>query len=310
MKDRSARPLPWQVLASELIGTAVLILVGLSLVILMFGAGSPIIRVIPSDAARRLLTGFLFGSTGALIALSPVGKESGAHLNPVVTLGFWLGGKLDARTAVGYILAQLAGGCVGALPLLAWGAMGRSVAFGATLPGKDLAIGVVLLGEVCTTFGLIAGLCIFLGFRKLRPFTPALFPFLYAFMVWAEAPISGTSTNPRTESRSCADLRGMAGMVDLLGRPADRHPRGSRRLQLSRKTDLGRKALLLRERPSSRFLQGCWNALSRGHEVSNQPPQLTGGRTTRWSATGGSRLFQPSDRAVWYRRCRRSSGRH
>lgn len=196
MKDRSARPLPWQVLASELIGTAVLILVGLSLVILMFGAGSPIIRVIPSDAARRLLTGFLFGSTGALIALSPVGKESGAHLNPVVTLGFWLGGKLDARTAVGYILAQLAGGCVGALPLLAWGAMGRSVAFGATLPGKDLAIGVVLLGEVCTTFGLIAGLCIFLGFRKLRPFTPALFPFLYAFMVWAEAPISGTSTNP------------------------------------------------------------------------------------------------------------------
>ena len=196
MKDRSTRPFPWQVLASELAGTAVLILVGLSLVILMFGVGSPMIRIIPSDAVRRLLTGFLFGSTGALIALSPVGKESGAHLNPVVTLGFWLAGKLDARTAAGYVLAQLAGACVGAVPLLAWGAMGRSVAFGATLPGKDLPIGVVLLGEVWTTFALIAGLCVFLGIRRLRPFTPALFPFLYSFMVWAEAPISGTSTNP------------------------------------------------------------------------------------------------------------------
>jgi aquaporin Z len=43
---------------------------------------------------------------------------------------------------------------------------------------------------------LITGLCLFLGFRRLRPFTPALFPFLYSVMVYLEAPISGTSTNP------------------------------------------------------------------------------------------------------------------
>jgi aquaporin Z len=182
--------------ASELIGTALLILVGLSLVILMFGTGSPILRVVPSEGMRRLTTGFLFGSTGALIALSPVGRESGAHVNPVVTLGFWLMGKMDTRASIGFVLAQLAGACLGALPLLAWGSMGRSVAFGATLPGEGYSIGLALLGEVVTTFALIAGLCIFLGFRMLRPFTPAIFPFLYAFMVWAESPISGTSTNP------------------------------------------------------------------------------------------------------------------
>ncbi len=196
MKCRSDPLSPWPLLASEMLGTALLVLVGLSVVILMFGDGSPIIRLMPSDAVRRLVTGFLFGSTGALIALSPIGRESGAHINPVVTLGFWLAGKLNARIAVGYVLAQLAGACVGALPLLAWGPMGRSVAFGATLPGNDVPIGVVLLGEAMTTFALIAGLCVFLGFRRLRPFTPAMFPFLYAFMVWAEAPISGTSTNP------------------------------------------------------------------------------------------------------------------
>ena len=105
-------------------------------------------------------------------------------------------GKLNTRVAIGYIFAQLAGACVGALPLLAWGAMGRSVAFGATLPGTGYSIGSVFLGEVITTFIMIAGLSIFLGIRKIRSFTPAMFPFLYAVMVWAEAPISGTSTNP------------------------------------------------------------------------------------------------------------------
>jgi aquaporin Z len=188
--------LPWQVFVSELVGTALLVLVGLSLVILMFGEGSPIKGVLPSEGWRRLITGFLLGTTGALIALSPVGARSGAHINPVVTLAFRVMGKLDLRTTLGYVIAQLAGAILGALPLLAWGSMGRSVAFGATLPGEGYAIETVLLGEVITTFAMVAGLCVCLGFRRIRPFTPAMFPFLYAVMVYAESPISGTSTNP------------------------------------------------------------------------------------------------------------------
>jgi aquaporin Z len=188
--------LPWQVFVAELVGTALLVLVGLSLVILMFGEGSPINRVLPNEDWRRLITGFLFGTVGALIALSPVGMRSGAHINPVVTLAFRLMGKLNLRAALGYVVAQLSGAVLGSLPLLAWGSMGRSVAFGATLPGKGFAIQIVLLGEAITTFAMVAGLCVFLGFRQIRPFTPAMFPFLYAVMVYAEASISGTSTNP------------------------------------------------------------------------------------------------------------------
>lgn len=196
MEDPKDRRIPWELFVYELIGTALLVLVGLSLVILMFGTGSPVAHLIPSEGPRRLITGFLFGTTGALIALSPVGKVSGAHINPIVTLAFRLMGKLDVQTTIGYIVAQLIGAIVGSSPLLLWGAMGKSVAFGATLPGPGYTFSTVCLGEVITTFTMVALLCVFLGFRKLRLFTPALFPPLYAIMVWAEAPISGTSTNP------------------------------------------------------------------------------------------------------------------
>jgi aquaporin Z len=196
VNDHNPPRFPWQPVFSEFIGTALLVLIGLSVVILMFGAGSPMARFIPDEGVRRLVTGFIFGATGAFIALSPVGKESGAHINPVVTLGFWLMGKLDSRMASAYVGAQLAGAILGALPLLGWGAMGRSVAFGATLPGAGFTLRTVFLGEAITTFALIGVLCISLGFRRLRPYTPAMFPFLYALMVYLEAPLSGTSTNP------------------------------------------------------------------------------------------------------------------
>ena len=186
----------WRIFFSEFVGTGLLLMTGLSLVTFMFGAGSPMAGIIPSVALRRIITGFLFGGTGALIALSAVGKKSGAHINPVVTLGFRLYGKIDLRTAVVYILGQLAGAVAGCLPLLLWGSMGRSVAFGATQPGQGYSIPTALLGEILTTFTMVSLLIIFLAFRKIRPFTPAIFPVLYAIMVPLEASISGTSTNP------------------------------------------------------------------------------------------------------------------
>ena len=82
--DTLDRPVPWLLFGAELIGTALLVAVGLSFVILGFGPSSPVVQLIPSAGWRRLITGFLFGTTGALIALSPLGKESGANINPVV----------------------------------------------------------------------------------------------------------------------------------------------------------------------------------------------------------------------------------
>jgi aquaporin Z len=186
----------WRLFISELVGTALLVLGGLSVVIFMFGQGSPMARLVPNELVRTVVTAFLFGTIGSAIAVSRIGKESGAHINPAVTMGFWMMRKLDLRAATGYIAAQLLGAWLGAMPLLAWGSMGRSVLFGATIPGNGYSTAAVLLGEIVTTFGLIATLCVFLGFQPLRRFTPFVIPFLYAVMVPLEAHISGTSTNP------------------------------------------------------------------------------------------------------------------
>ena len=186
----------WRLFFSELIGTALLVLGGLSVVIVMFGEGSPMPRLVPNEPLRMTLTAFLFGVVGSVVAVSWIGRESGAHINPAVTMAFWMMRKLDLRAASGYIVAQMLGAWLGALPLLAWGAMGQSVLFGATIPGNGYTTPVVLLGEVVTTFGLVATLCLFLGFHRLRRYTPFVIPFLYAVMVPLEAHISGTSTNP------------------------------------------------------------------------------------------------------------------
>lgn len=76
------------------------------------------------------------------------------------------------------------------------GALGRSVQFGATTPGNGYGVWPAVAGEAVTSFALVVLLFLFIRTRALREFTPLLLPPLYAVMVWIEAPVSGTSTNP------------------------------------------------------------------------------------------------------------------
>ena len=188
------RPI-WHLYLSEFIGTALLLAVGLSVVIYDWGSGSWVAQLIPSVPARRLITGFLFGTTGCLITLSPVGKISGAHINPAMSFAFYLRGKMKTYALAGYILSQMLGAVVGCLPLLLWGRQGASVQYGITLPGSA-GIMPAFWGEVITTAIFVTVIFVFAGQRKLRRFTPFTVPLQFSLMVWAESAYSGTSTNP------------------------------------------------------------------------------------------------------------------
>jgi aquaporin Z len=166
------------------------------MVIINFGQGSPVPLLLPDAGARRFITGALFGSIAALVTVSPIGKISGAHLNPAVTLAFWLEGKLAGRDALFYALAQFVGGILGAVPLLAWGPIGWSIEFGATQPGSGYPISIALLGEVGVTFLLVMTTFTAAAHKRTRRWTPATIPVLFSVLVWLEAPLSGTSANP------------------------------------------------------------------------------------------------------------------
>ena len=178
---------------SEFVGTALLVLVGLSMVIFINGKGSPVLKIIPDAGLRRAISGFLFGTTGCLITISPVGKISGAHINPMVSIAFWLRGNMQFKNLAGFVAAQMAGAALGCLPLLLWGKQGLSMDYGATIP---IGISAAFIGEIWTTFVLIAVILFFTSHERLKNFTPFMMPVIYCIMVFIEAPVSGTSTNP------------------------------------------------------------------------------------------------------------------
>src|SRR5439155_4594068 len=115
-------------LAAEFLGTAILVFFAVGVATLMFGfrfAGA-------SVAAGVVATALAFGLT-LLALVYLIGPVSGCHVNPAVTVGALLAGRIPLVEAVGYWIAQFAGGIVGALAL--WGAFSTSPRYSRTITG-------------------------------------------------------------------------------------------------------------------------------------------------------------------------------
>jgi aquaporin Z len=179
----------------EFVGTAILVGLGLSVVVATSGSASPIHTWPLSD--RLLLNGLWFAGVGSLIAVSPIGRRSGAHLNPIVTLAFWTQGKVHRHDLAGYLVAQLAGGIVGAALLLAvWQGQARSVDVGATVPGGGIGpVQAVLLEAGMSGLEVLVILGMTSSPRTAR-WTPLALWLLNATLVWRFAGFTGTSLNP------------------------------------------------------------------------------------------------------------------
>lgn len=169
---------------------------GLSVVIAFWGEGGLCASWPLAPPWRRLLTGALFGSVGAATAYSPLGRVSGAHINPAVTLAFWLARKLRWRDTLGYVLAQLAGGVAGAAALRLWGAASAGMRYGASLPQAGITILWPLLGEVLCGFLLVLLIFVMGAHDSTKRWTPLINPPLFALLTWLESPLSGASANP------------------------------------------------------------------------------------------------------------------
>jgi aquaporin Z len=191
------KELHWPEYGAELVGTAFLIIVGLSAVVFDFGQGLPMSHLIPSMSLRLLIMGLIFAGSGSLVAISPFGRLSGAHINPSVSLAFLVQGKMQVHDFFGYVIGQIAGAILGEVILvLAWGSYAASVHNGMPLPGAGYPLWLVFLAETVLTFLLVFLIFVFVSSHRMMHWTPLMNWLLVATMVWQEAPISGTSLNP------------------------------------------------------------------------------------------------------------------
>lgn len=180
---------------SELVGTAVLVFAALSFLTIIFNPRSDFQTWIPSLSARLLVLGVIFGVIILSIATSPVGRLSGAHLNPVVTLAFWITGHVHPHDLFGYWAAQLAGGVIGTIALrMLWGSTAAGVHYGAITPTVGTVTAVAL--EALMVAVLLGAMFFCLSEPKLVRWTPVAAGLVVAGDTWLGAQLTSTGLNP------------------------------------------------------------------------------------------------------------------
>ncbi len=160
--------------------------------------GSPVLQWIPDPFLRRALIGLAMAGTAVLLIYSGWGKQSGAHMNPALTLTFLRLKKIHTWDAVFYVLAQFAGGIAGvaiASLMIGMAISDTTVRYAVTQPGP-LGAKVAFLSEAVISFILVLTVLTVSNHRKLARFTGYFAGTLVATYITFEAPLSGMSMNP------------------------------------------------------------------------------------------------------------------
>jgi aquaporin Z len=116
---------------AELVGTFVLT---------FLGCGAAVSLNCGSDAASVVGTAMAFGLTVVAMAYT-IGGITGCHINPAITLGVFLSGRMSGKDAVGYMVGQVIGGILAAACLAAIVATSPGLAQGTTTGANACAAG-------------------------------------------------------------------------------------------------------------------------------------------------------------------------
>ena len=175
---------------AELIGTAILVLFGDGVV------AGVVLKGTKSESSGWIVITVGWG-LGVALAIYGVGRISGAHLNPAVTLAFAAQGAFPWAKVPYYILAQMLGGIIGGT--MVWlhylphwkGTENQATKLAVFCTGPAIrSRWANLLSEVIGTFVLITGL-LFIGANK---FTEGLNPLIVGFLIIAIGVSMGGTT--------------------------------------------------------------------------------------------------------------------
>lgn len=192
--------------AAECIGTLFLV---------YFGAGAAAITLMIAHGAETpnrfnigigglgglgdwLAIGLAFGFAIAAVIYS-LGRISGAHINPAVTIALWATKRFPVRDAVAYVVAQLIGASLGSLLFAASAGLDAVTigGLGATAPFPGISYGQALLAEAVGTF-LLMLVIMGVAVDKKAPsgFAGLVIGFTVAGVIVTLGNVSGASLNP------------------------------------------------------------------------------------------------------------------
>jgi len=134
----------WRRLFSELYGTFFLVIVA--------AGGGMMGQAFPGTITRSAAV--VAPGLMVMAIIMFMGKVSGAHLNPAVSIAFSLRGDFPWRRVPGYVVVQLLGATLAAL--LLWGVVDVSAKYGGNYPASGYSDWRALAMEILLTFGLVS----------------------------------------------------------------------------------------------------------------------------------------------------------
>jgi aquaporin Z len=181
-------------LAAEFLGTFWLVFCGCGAAVLA--------AAFPAVGIGLLGVSLAFGLTVVTMAYA-VGRISGGHFNPAVSVGMLLGGRMPAGDFIGYVIAQVLGAIVAAA-VLYWIASGQagwvaggfaSNGYGDLSPGKYSLTAALLIEVVMTAFFIFIILATTTA-RAAAGFAPLAIGLTLALIHLVSIPVTNTSVNP------------------------------------------------------------------------------------------------------------------
>lgn len=184
--------------AYEALLTTVL-LFGVVTVVRWIVGASPISRAIPSIHIEVLVVGLIVGPLVSGLILSPLGRASGGHMNPAISLAMWRFGVFPGRAVLPYWAAQMAGSLLGVLlARLVWGRPVATppIAYCALRPAPGWSDASLFPAETASMAVLILLIGVFLSVPRWAPQVPWLVGGLVGAGIAGLGTVTGASINP------------------------------------------------------------------------------------------------------------------
>lgn len=171
---------------AEFMGTGILVL---------FGCGSAILT------GNILLISLAFGFS-IIVGAYTIGKISGCHVNPAVSLAMLINGKLSLKDFCGYVIAQIAGAFAGSgllYAILSTTKLGTEHlgenGYGA-LSGTNISMVGAILVEIVLTFVFIYVILNVTARKEHGNIAGIIIALALAFVHMVGISLTGTSVNP------------------------------------------------------------------------------------------------------------------